>query len=1600
MMCAPKWSANQGFEMKNMQRSESIKQSARRFFRAVLQGALPALTTRKSRPIHFEPLETRQLMAGDFYDAASTAANSSVAGTNIPALVNSAPMSTSGMVGEGEDAQNLVEFAKALQQAGVRFFGADWCSVCNEQKKLFEDGSQFLPFIEMTNPDRTRNATAISEGITQYPTWEFSGGQRVTGLQTLQQLSTLSGVAIPLGSSPTFTTIANQTVLNGSPLNVPVDAYDPNGGPLTITVTSSNPSVISAEMLTNNKAWKISVNGYGDMVYRLFADEAPRPVNRIETLTNSGFYNQTATNKIIFHRVIDNFVLQAGDPTGTGSGGSTFDNFDDQFNVNLQHNRTGILSYAKSSDDTNDSQFFITEGPQRHLDFNHSIFGQLVEGDSVREGISRTPVNSSDKPINEVSINSASIFNDTENGIIRLKALAATGTSTITVLVADANGNQFSRTFTATAAADTANGAPFLNDITVPAIAAGETVNIQLSSQDAEGQPVTYGATKSGSVDYQFNVNPTTGLLSVTAPQNYTGSFDLKVSVQATDPTGVTTGDKSDSQVLRFNVAATISAPTAVDLAAVSDTGTSDSDNITNAASMQFTVTGTTAGATVNLLVGSQVVGTAVATGATTTITTTLVSQIGNGTQSVVAKQTQNGQTSNASPALVVVYDSTAPAAIAASALPTSANVGKALSVDLASPEEGQGLRYSLENAPAGLAINATTGVMTWTPIASQIGPQTANLRLTDAAGNSQTQAFAILVGDTAKVSVTLQAFDFTNTTALTSASIGQEIVLRIVVNDLRVGGNPEGDGVFSAYLDLLYDSDRLELVGSNPLTYTSLFGNGRSVPDITVPGIVNELGAFSSFNVGPGRDPQLLGTLRMRVKAAGQAVISTNPGENDSRGFTIFKEDTVVPSTLVSFGTLNLPIGQNFIAANDTFNFDEDSSNNSLAVLDNDTIVAGSNAVLTLQSLGTPSRGGTVSIASDSKRVIYTPAANINGQETFTYTVRDQTGATASATVTVQLRAVNDNPVAVNDSLGTVKTTDRDVFIPVLANDTLGPDTGETLTVTQVGTPNQGGTVRLATGGSGVIYNPRGGFTGNETFTYTITDGNGGTSTATVTVTVSPAVPPPTVVGESFTIIEDAAAAEFNVLSNDVPAQTGDTLSITDAKSSNGTATITSNGTRLTFAPKANFAGQELVVYTVRSSNGGLANGTATFTVTPVNDAPNAVDDSFSPLSSPNQSLDVLSNDPLVDAGDGYTITAITQPETGKGTVQIGANGKTLLYSAPSIDFSGPVVFTYTVSDGTLTDTASVTLNVQNFKPRDVEITYPPFFTDVPVTAELVGATGSNSNAIPIIPTDDGVKISNVGPGDYLFSIPDLPFISGGAQEVYVTSAFNDSSSITPAFQSGTRDARSVDIRDFMGQNLRRGITSAVAANKESAWIDGQGDWKNFKNIKVSLNTAGDQLTVRATNPSNQNVQATLPVSDPKVVMRGKEGDASLFRIQAHPSELTFTPSTSTPSLSTSSPSTSAASTTNNTGASGEGEQGTAAPPVTTDRRESVSLNPALVDQVIQQVKAPQRMIASSNTSDSSKRNESKALPSQSASAPVNSNPISNGFRSGFRTR
>lgn len=1503
--------------MRKRQRGLLNKRNAKWLAEQIREGLIPEASRRSSRAIQFEPLERRELMAADFFETVGSASFASGLGNVAPSGYIASPtssssmMSTSGLKAEGEAAPDLVAFAKALTASGAKFYGADWCAFCTQQKNLFDEGLNYLPFVEVTNPDRTANSVATQENITTYPTWKFGNGQVATGFQTLAQLSTLSGVAIPQSSDPTFVEIPNQTVLFRSPLHIPVDAYDPNGSPLTVSVESSNPSVISAELVTNKKSLRMVVDGYGEMVFRLFADEAPRPVSRIEQLVNAGFYNKTETSKIIFHRVIDNFVIQGGDPTGTGSGGSTLGPLDDQFNVNLQHNRTGILSYAKSSDDTNDSQFFITEGPQRHLDFNHSIFGQLIEGESVRQGISRTSVNQS-RPTRDVVINTMEIFNDPQNGLIRLKSLASTGTSTITVRVTNSEGRSFSRTFVATAAADTNNGGPFLNDITVPPIAPGQTVTIPLTAQDKEGDAIFFDASRLGTVPYQFNVNNSTGQLQVTAPTNFTGSFDLSVGVRAVSSS--TTADLFDTQKLTFQVTSPLSAPTSVDLIAASDSGASDSDNITNASSMQFLVSGTTSGATVELKIGDQVVGSAIATGATTTITTTQVSALGAGSRSIVATQRQNNQTSAASPALSLTFDNTAPVAIPASNLPNQANVGTELRVDLVHPDEGSDLRYVLENAPAGMSINPQTGVLTWTPTASQIGPQTATLRISDTAGNSQAQVVAINVADIQQVRVRLELLN-TNSTPVTSLSINQEFDLRVIVEDLRNLGS--GGGVFSAYMDLVYDASKVELVGTNPITFGQLFGNGRT-SDITTAGVIEEVGAFSSLTAGPGTDPQTLFTVRMRVKAGSQAFFSVNPAETAGRNFAVFGQDTAIPAARIGFGTATLSIAQNFTAVNDTVSVNEDTTNNTINVLANDTTTPGTNTQLTIQAVGTPSQGGTVSIATNGSSVVYTPKSNFNGVETFSYTVRDQTGATAVATVTMNVQPVNDNPVANADTITTIRSGDSNVFIDVLGNDTQGPDTGETLRVTSTGVPSQGGSVRIDNNGIGLRYTPKAGFVGQETISYTIGDGNGGTATSTVTIQVAAAAPPPTVNGESFTLAEDAAGTDYDVLANDTPNQTGDTLTITQASATSGTATITNNNTRIRYVPNANFNGTDRVVYTVRSSSGGTATGTMTLTVTPVNDAPTAVNDAFTVLSLPNQTVDVLKNDSSIDAGEILTISAVTQPAAGKGTVTISADKKSILYSAPNTEFTGNVNFQYTLSDGsTQTAVGTVALTVVNFTPRDVGVTPK---TSVQGVAFQVSAINDTPTTQPLNPVyvNNVVKLNDVGPGTYEFSVKPLPFFSANETRAMVRSGFSDGDNVSTPINVGARDPRFMDLRDFTSRNLSKGLTIAVQPNQTAAWHDGLKDWRNFSSVSVSLNQAATQLTVTTVDNSNVTRQSTLPTTDPRVVLRAQEGSNRLFRIQAAPSDLTFAvvPATTT-----------AASSTSNASGEGEGAPGSLMP-------------------------------------------------------------------------
>jgi len=115
----------------------------------------------------------------------------------------------------------------------------------------------------------------------------------------------------------------------------------------------------------------------GNMVIELFADKVPNTVNNFVFLAREGFYEG-----VIFHRVISNFMVQGGDPTGKGSGGPGY-RFGDEFHPSLKHDKPGMLSMANAGPGTNGSQFFITHVPTPWLDGKHSIFGRIVEGIDV-----------------------------------------------------------------------------------------------------------------------------------------------------------------------------------------------------------------------------------------------------------------------------------------------------------------------------------------------------------------------------------------------------------------------------------------------------------------------------------------------------------------------------------------------------------------------------------------------------------------------------------------------------------------------------------------------------------------------------------------------------------------------------------------------------------------------------------------------------------------------------------------------------------------------------------------------------------------------------------------------------------------------------------------------------------------------------------------------------------------------------------------------------------------------------------------------------------------------------------------------------------------
>lgn len=560
----------------------------------------------------------------------------------------------------------------------------------------------------------------------------------------------------------------------GAPLPLVLGGQDADGDGLTYTVTSSNPvltaSILKQEAPNGNRSMRITVKNYGEMVFELFEGLTPNTTARIIEIAESGWYEDR-----IFHRVIDGFMIQGGSGDGLGITG-TGQKFDDEYHADLQFTSPGLLAMAKAGDDTNDSQFFITDIPSggfslpRWLDFNHTIFGMITDGDDVREAISNAETDSSDRPLEEIVIESVEIFRDTQNAVMLVGAPHGTYDSgDITVTVSDGKGGTASKTIRVNVLPDSSNSNPFLGPIDPVWLEIDTPHHFQLEATDVEGDTVYYSAellTETSDLAVSVDEN---GLVTIVPKNGAIGVAEVVFRVGPTaaslvpSSTGTYDESKIDSQVVMIHIPP--ATPT-IKFAAGMDTGVIDgSTNRDNSQGkpLDFNISGLTATSALKIhLNGVEVPHQEISRIAqgdgsanyVATIRLATGTRLSDGDYILQAQQVLSlGEAydnqvlpSDVSAPFLFAVDTEAPRITSAPV--TDAYLGELYRYNAESPEEGEeNILYQLKSpVPSGMVIDPSTGVITWTPIAADVADHPIVVLIRDGAGNEGSQQFTLEV--------------------------------------------------------------------------------------------------------------------------------------------------------------------------------------------------------------------------------------------------------------------------------------------------------------------------------------------------------------------------------------------------------------------------------------------------------------------------------------------------------------------------------------------------------------------------------------------------------------------------------------------------------------------------------------------------------------------------------------------------------------------------------------------------------------------------------------------------------------------------------------
>jgi VCBS repeat-containing protein len=532
----------------------------------------------------------------------------------------------------------------------------------------------------------------------------------------------------------------------------------------------------------------------------------------------------------------------------------------------------------------------------------------------------------------------------------------------------------------------------------------------------------------------------------------------------------------------------------------------------------------------------------------------------------------------------------------------------------------------------------------------------------------------------------------------------------------------------------------------------------------LTVDSVSGAIGGTVSISAGAIHfvpDPDLCGP------AAGSFDYTVSDGEGGTDSGQVTVDITCVPDDPT--------------AADDSATVAEDAAASAIPVLANDDDPDGD--PLEITSVTQPANG-TVAITGGGSGLTYEPDTNYCNTfpplpDTFTYTL---TPGGSTATVSVTVTCVDDAPVAVDDT-ATVSEDASATAVPVLAND--GDVDGGTMQVASTTQPDNGSVV-ITGGGTGLTYLPDANYcnappgTSPDTFTYTL---NGG-STATVSVTVTCADDAPVAVNDSTTVAEDSAPTAVAVLANDTDVDGGPMSIGSVTQPANGAVVITGGGTGLTYTANANFCSATADTFTYTLNGGSTA--TVSVTVTCVNDAPVAVDDSATVAEDASATaVGVLANDTDVDGGT-KTVEAVTQPANGTAVITGGGTGLTYVPDANYCNSPPGTTldtFTYTLNGGS-TATVSVTVTCVDDLPVAVDDSATVTLNDSATAIDVLANDGDVDGGSMTVqsssqPANGTVVITGGGTG--LTYAPDAAYCNtpGGAADTF-TYTLNGGSTAT----------------------------------------------------------------------------------------------------------------------------------------------------------------------------------------------------------------------------